>query len=99
LRAATKAGQQRTAAQSLAAAYGQAASAVARLQPGPAAGLATEALVNALNATGRDYGRLAQAAAHNDARRYAAASAAIAGGSTAITAAYDQLSKLGYVTS
>jgi hypothetical protein len=99
LRAATKAAQQSTAAKALAGAYDQAASAVARLQPGPGASPATEALVSALRATGRDYGKLAQAATHNDTRGYAAASAAIAGNGGAITAAFDQLSRFGYVTS
>jgi serine/threonine protein kinase len=98
LSVAHKAAAQAAAANSFAAAYDTAASAVAHLQPGPLASAATEALARALRAMGQQYTSLERAASHHDKHGYDAARAAIPSRFSAVTAALAQLSKLGYQT-
>jgi hypothetical protein len=97
--AAHKSARQAAAAGAFASAYGQAAAAVARLEPGPRASTATGALVSALGSIGKRYAALAHAAAHDDKRGYDAARAAIGSDFSAVTAALAKLKSAGYQTS
>ena len=65
----------------------------------PAAAQAVAALSSALSNVARDYGSLSHAAAHNNKASYVAARNAIANDSRAISAAFAELAKLGYVVS
>jgi hypothetical protein len=96
---AGKPSDQAHAAKQLAAAYEQAASSVQHLQPVPAAASAVAALAGALRSTGRGFGALARAASHNDGHGYNAARSSIASGTAAISSAFAQLQRLGYVAS
>jgi hypothetical protein len=96
---AGKPGDQARAANQLAAAYEQAGSSIQHLQPAPAAASAVAALVAALRSTGRGFAALARAASHNDGHGYNAARSSIASGTAAISSAFAQLQRLGYVAS
>jgi hypothetical protein len=96
LAAATRPGQQATAASGLAAAYDHAAAAVGKLSAPPTVSAAVAALTSALAKTGRDYTALAAAASHNDARAYNTARTAVSGDSGALSGAFAGLAKLGY---
>jgi hypothetical protein len=95
LREALNAQAQATAANALAVAHANAASALGRLNPGPA-DAANSALVAALGTTANAYASLARAAEHNDAVGYSAASKSVTSANKALNSALDQLSSLGY---
>jgi hypothetical protein len=99
LASATTPAAQAKAATDLSTAYQQAASALGALSPPPAAASANASAAAALHAIASGYAALALAAKHNDHHRYASAQDAIAHGSDALSAAFSQLAKLGYVTS
>ncbi len=86
---------QAQAANELAAAHAEAASALLRLSAGPASA-ANSAVVTALKMTGRAYGALGLAAAHDDAGAYSAASASLTRATEALNSAFARLSALGY---
>lgn len=95
LRAARAPRAQAKAANELAAAHAEAAAALLRLSAGPASA-ANAAVATALEMTGRAYGALGLAAARNDVRAYAAASASLAGATAALDSALARLTALGY---
>jgi hypothetical protein len=95
LAAATTAQAQAAAANRLAQAHVQAASALGHLGAG-AASTANAALVQALLTTANAYGALARAAARNHVRGYAAARAALARSAQAMSRAFGDLRQLGY---
>jgi hypothetical protein len=86
---------QATAEAGLAAAHAAAASALLRLNAGPAS-VANSAMVSALQSTGDAYGALASATAGIDAPGYNAARANLARASARLDSAVAQLRKLGY---
>ena len=96
---ARKPGDQARAANQVADAYGRSASAVTRLPPNPAALGAAAALAGAFQAEQRAYAALAGAAAHNDRKGYNTARGSITSAGSKVSAAFDQLSKLGYTSS
>jgi serine/threonine protein kinase len=98
LKHAGKPAQQSAAAAQLASAYAQAAAALNKLNPGPAAAAAVTALAGALTKTGHDYTALSRAAAHNNGHAYTAATNAIGTDSGSISDAFSQLAKLGYAS-
>ncbi len=98
LRSARKPGQQAAAASRLSAAYTEAAAATRKLDAPGVASAAVAALAAALAKTGTDYAALSRAAAHNDKRAYIAAGNSIGSDSGSVTAAFDQLAKLGYAS-
>ena len=87
---------QSAAAKSLAGAYQQAATAAAKLSPGPVGGQAHQAVVAALHQLAAGYQALSTAAAHNDKKAYAAASATVAKAQSALSAAFVGLRQAGY---
>jgi hypothetical protein len=95
LRSARDAQAQAAAANQLAAAHGEAASAIARLNAGSVSA-ANRAVATALRMVGDGYAALGHAAAANNARGYAAASASLTGATTALNSAFDRLGQLGY---
>jgi len=95
LRSARTPRGQAKAAGALAAAYSDAGSAVARLSAGPAQ-TASDALSVALTASGHAYAALADAASHNDAKGYSAASGSVARAAGALRAAFSRLAGFGY---
>ena len=99
LRKAGKAASQASAAGELAAAYDRAAAALRKLSPGPAEAAAVSALAGALAKTGHDYSSLSGAASHNDGAAYNAARRVLDADDSAVSAAFAQLAKLGYVAS
>jgi hypothetical protein len=99
LGSARKPGDQVRAANQVADAYGKSASALKRLPSNPAAGGAATALAGAFQAEQRAYAALARAAAHNDRKGYNAARGSITTAGSKVSAALQQLSHLGYVSS
>ncbi len=87
---------QAAAAKTLASAYQQAATAAAKLQPGPVGTQGSRAIVAALRQLAAGYQALSTAAAHNNKKAYAAAGTAIAKAQTALSAAFAQLRQAGY---
>jgi len=87
---------QAAAAKTLAAAYQQAATAAAKLQPGPVGADGNQAIVKALRQLASGYVALNTAAAHNNKKAYATAGAAIGKAQTALNAGFAQLQKAGY---
>jgi hypothetical protein len=96
LAAARHPADQAAAARRLAQAHEAAAKSAARLSPGPVGSDANAAIVAALQRLGSAYGSLAQAAADNDGRKYAAASTAITRADAALEAAFGRLRQDGY---
>jgi hypothetical protein len=96
LAGARRPADQAAAARRLAQAHDDAAKAAARLSPGPVGADANAAIVAALRRLGSAYASLAQAAAHHDARKYAAASTAISQADAALGAAFARLGQDGY---
>jgi len=96
LAGARRPADQAAAAHRLAQAHDDAAKAAARLSPGPIGADANAAIVAALRRLGSAYASLAQAAAHHDTRRYAAASTAISRADGALGAAFAHLAQDGY---
>jgi hypothetical protein len=96
LAAARRPADQAAAARRLAQAHDAAAKAAGRLSPGPVEADANAAIVAALHRLGGAYASLAQAAAHNDGRKYAAARTAINQADVALTAAFARLRQDGY---
>lgn len=92
---ATNAHAQAAAATELAAAHMEAASALLRIGAGSAT-VANSAVASALQLTAKAYSALALAIAHNDGRSYSAARASLVRAGGALSAAFGQLSKLGY---
>jgi hypothetical protein len=84
------------AARRLAQAHDDAAKAAKRFSPGPVKADAHAAIVAALGRLGSAYASLAQAAAHHDARQYAAASTTISHADAALGAAFARLAQDGY---
>jgi hypothetical protein len=99
LRSARTRKAQGVAAGAVASAYVKAASAVRQAHAPSAALPATAALASALSATGSAYERLGAAATHGDKRGYSEARTGISRSADAVTAAYRQLSDLGYSAS
>lgn len=95
LRSAHDAQAQAKAADELAAAHSQAATAVLHLSAG-SAGAANGALATALRMTSDAYGALGRAAANNDAAAYSAASASVTRATSGLNSAFSRLSQLGY---
>jgi hypothetical protein len=87
---------QSAAANALAGAYGQAAAATAKLQPGPIGAQGNAAIAAALRQLAGGYRALGSAATHNDKRGYATAGQAISKAQSALTAAFGQLQQAGY---
>jgi hypothetical protein len=87
---------QAAAAQRLSRAYRSAATAVAKLNPGPAASSAQAAIVAALARIERAYASLATAAAHNNRKAYLKAERSIHQGESALLAAGRKLQQDGY---
>jgi serine/threonine protein kinase len=99
LRSAAKARDQSRAADQLAAEYTRAAADIQRLNADPSVAGAITALASAMRSIGRDYSALSRAAGHNDGKAYRLARGSIANDERAVTAAFNQLGKLGYVAS
>ena len=87
---------QAAAAKTLASAYQQAATAAGKLQPGPVGAQASSSIVAALRRLAAGYQPLSTAAAHNNKKAYASASAAVAKAQSALSAAFAQLQRAGY---
>jgi hypothetical protein len=96
LASATSQKAQASAANALAGAYQQAASAAAKLQPGPIGVQGRQAIVAALRQLATGYQALSTAAAHNNKKAYAAAGGAIAKAQSALNAGFGQLQQAGY---
>jgi hypothetical protein len=96
LAGARRPADQAAAARRLAQAHDDAAKAAARLSPGPVGADANAAIVAALQRLGSAYASLAQAAAHHDGRKYAAASTAVTQADAALGAAFTRLAQDGY---
>jgi hypothetical protein len=94
--AAKHPGDQATAARRLASAHAAAATAAARLAPGPVGADANLAIVAALHKLSSAYELLARAAQREDKRQYAAASAAIAQADASLNEGFAQLRQDGY---
>ena len=94
-RARSAAGQAKAAKQ-LAAAYGQAAASLRRVDPGPAAATDGASLTRALIAAGDGYERLAKAAAAGDKPGYEKARHSIARAGDALEHSLTRLAKFGY---
>ncbi len=94
LAAARDARHEAIAATRLAAAHANAAAAILRLNPGPAA-RANAAVAAALRMTSESYASLAVAATHADARGYANATASLRQASATLKAAFQQLQAFG----
>ncbi len=92
---AQDAGAQASAENALAAAHLTAASALLRLNAGPASG-ANSALASALQMTAEAYGALAPATTRGDANAYSAATASLSRATSALDSAYGELQRLGY---
>jgi serine/threonine protein kinase len=88
--------RQASAAHSAAGAYGQAAAAVQKLTPGPQAQSANSAIAGALQKLAGGYTALARAASHHDGHGYAGARSQITAATGELSAAFGQLTKLGY---
>jgi serine/threonine protein kinase len=84
------------AARRLALAHDSAATAAARLSPGPIGSDANLALVAALRKVAAGYAALARAAQNEDKRHYGAATTAISQADTALDAAFGRLLQDGY---
>jgi hypothetical protein len=95
---ARKPGDQARGANQVADAYTRAASALKHLPANPAAAGATSALSGAFQAEQRAYAALAHAAGHNDRRGYNTARGSITTAGDKVSAALQQLSHLGYVS-
>ncbi|HEX3978659.1 MAG TPA: serine/threonine-protein kinase [Solirubrobacteraceae bacterium] len=87
---------QAAGAKTLAGSYQQAATAAAKLQPGPVGATGTKSIVTALRQLASGYHALSTAAAHNDKKAYATAGAAIGKAQTALNAGFGQLQQAGY---
>ena len=87
---------QAKAARTLAGDYQQAATRVAKLQPGPVGAAANTAMVTALRQLAAGHGALASAAGSHNKRAYAAAQAQIAHAQAELNAAFAQLRHDGY---
>ena len=87
---------QAAAAKPLAGAYQQAATAAAKLQPGPVGAAGAASIVAALRQLATGYQALSTAAAHNNKKAYATAGAAISKAQTALDAGFRQLQQAGY---
>ena len=87
---------QAAAANQLALAHNVAATAVAKLTPGPIGADANAAIAAALRKLAAAYTALASAAKHNNTRGYDAARTAIGQGESALSAAFAQLRQDGY---
>jgi hypothetical protein len=96
LAGARRPADQAAAAHRLSLAHDDAATAAARLSPGPVGADANAAIVAALRRLGSAYASLAQAAAHHDGRAYAAASTAISRADAALGSAFARLAQDGY---
>ncbi len=96
---ASKPGDQAKAANGLAGDYDQAATAVGKLPGNPRAAAATTALAKALRDQAGAYRSLATAASHNDSKGYDSAKTDVSTASDQVSAAFKQLSDLGYSTS
>jgi hypothetical protein len=101
LLSASAATAQARAANSLAAAYAQAAATLSHLDAGPAgpAGAANSALVAALTLNETAYRALARAASLQQSAAYGDASALLRHAASALTAAYSGLAAFGYIVS
>lgn len=86
---------QAKAANQLAAAHAEAASALLRLNAGPAS-TANSTLATALKTTAQAYGALGLAAAHDNPRAYRAAKASLPSATNELNSALARLSALGY---
>jgi hypothetical protein len=98
LAAAKRPGQQATAASEIAAAYGQAAGALRKLNPPSTAFVAVQALAAALTKTGDGYTVLSSAASRSDGKAYDVARNDLGVDAGSVSAAFVELSKLGYTT-
>jgi hypothetical protein len=87
---------QAAAAKTLAGAYQQAATAAAKLRPGPVGAAASASIVAALRQLATGYQALSTASAHNNKKAYATAGAAVAKAQTALSAGFRQLQQAGY---
>jgi outer membrane biosynthesis protein TonB len=96
LSAAKRPHDQAAAAQALAQAHGDAAAAIAKLNPGPIGADAKLTIVAALRRLGAGYESLARAAAHNDRRGYDAARAAVTQANATLATGFGQLRRDGY---
>jgi hypothetical protein len=83
-------------AKTLAGAYQQAATAAAKLQPGPVGVQGSRSIVAALRQLAAGYRALSTAAAHNNKKAYATAGTAIGKAQTALSAGFGQLRQAGY---
>jgi hypothetical protein len=95
---ARKPADQARGANQVSDAYGRAASALRHLPPNPAAAGAAAALGGAFHAEQRAYAALARAAGHNDRKGYNTARGSITSAGGRVSAALEQLSHLGYVS-
>ncbi len=87
---------QASAARALAADYQRAATAVAKLDPGPVGTTANVAIVTALRQLAAAYGSLANAAARHDKGAYAKAQTSISSAQAALNRGFAQLQQDGY---
>jgi hypothetical protein len=87
---------QAAAANHAAGAYGQAATTVQKLIPGPQAQSANATIVSALEKLAAAYTALGRAASHNDRAGYTNARSQIGAATTQLSAAFSELTKLGY---
>jgi hypothetical protein len=90
---------QASAARALALAYGTAATAAAKLTPGPIGAAANGTIVGALHTLDSEYQSLAAAAGHNNRRSYAAAESGIGRADSALGAGFTQLRQNGFAVS
>jgi hypothetical protein len=90
---------QATAAAAVATTYRQAATAAAKLHPGPIGATAAAAVVTALRGLANEYASLSTAAAHNNKHAYATAVTAISASESELSGAFSQLQKDGYTIS
>ena len=95
---ARKAVDQARGAKQVADAYGRAVSALRHLPLNPAAAGVAAALGGAFQAEQRAYAALARAAGHNDRKGYNTARGSITAAGSKVSAALEQLSHLGYVS-
>ena len=91
-------GDQGSAARALAEAYQRAATAAARLPPGPIGGSASVAIVAALRRLAGGYQSLASAAESDDSKSYRVAQTEIGHADSALSAGFTQLQQDGYTT-
>jgi hypothetical protein len=87
---------QASAAGTLAAAYGQAAAATSKLEPGPIGAQANAAIDAALRQLAAGYRALGTAATHDKKGAYSSADAAIGKAQAALAAGFGQLQRAGY---